>query len=114
MTTLEKEILFDVETIRKDFPILSTTVHGKPLVYLDNAATTQKPNQVLDILNTYYKEQNANIHRGVHHLSEVATFEYEKARGKVKNFINAGENKEIIFTKGTTDGINLVASSYGR
>ena len=114
MTTLEKEISFDVETIRKDFPILSAMVHGKPLVYLDNAATTQKPKQVLDVLNTYYKEQNANIHRGVHHLSEVATFEYEKARGKIKNFINAAENKEIIFTKGTTDGINLVAHSYGR
>ncbi len=114
MSTAEKEILFDVDIVRKDFPILSTTVHGKPLVYLDNAATTQKPRQVLDVLNTYYTAQNANIHRGVHHLSEVATFEYEKARGKVKNFINAAQSKEIIFTKGTTDGINLVAHSYGR
>ncbi|MDP1675218.1 MAG: cysteine desulfurase [Bacteroidota bacterium] len=114
MSELETQIAFDVATLRKDFPILSTTVHGKPLVYLDNAATTQKPNAVLDIQNIYYREQNANIHRGVHHLSEVATFEYEKARGKVKNFINAADNKEIIFTKGTTDSINLVAQSFGK
>jgi len=114
MNTMEKDIVLDVTTIRKDFPILSTSVHGKPLVYLDNAATTQKPQCVLDTLMTYYREQNANIHRGVHYLSEVATFEYEKARGKVKNFLNAADNKEIIFTKGTTDGINLVAQSYGK
>ncbi len=114
MNTVEKEISFDVHTIRKDFPILSTTIHGKPLVYLDNAATTQKPNAVLDMQNVYYREQNANIHRGVHLLSEVATFEYEKARGKVKNFINAADYKEIIFTKGTTDSINLVAQSFGK
>ncbi|MEW5798051.1 MAG: cysteine desulfurase [Bacteroidota bacterium] len=114
MTTLEKEIAFDVSTVRKDFPILSSSVHGKPLVYLDNAATTQKPQIVLDTLIKYYTEQNSNIHRGVHHLSEVATFEYEKARGKVKNLLNAADGKEIVFTKGTTDGINLVAHSYGR
>jgi cysteine desulfurase/selenocysteine lyase len=114
MSTIEKEILFDVEVIRKDFPILASTVHGKPLVYLDNAATTQKPQCVLDALVKYYSEQNANIHRGVHFLSEVATFEYEKARGKVKNYLNAADSREIIFTKGTTDGINLVAHSYGR
>lgn len=90
------------------------SVHGKPLVYLDNAATTQKPEAVLKVQETYYRSQNANIHRGVHHLSEVATFEYEKARGKVKNFINAADAKEIIFTAGTTAGINLVASSFGR
>jgi len=114
MSQLETQISFDVSTLRKDFPILSTTVYGKPLVYLDNAATTQKPNAVLDIQNIYYREQNANIHRGVHHLSEVATFEYEKARGKVKNFINAADNKEVIFTKGTTDSINLVAQSFGK
>ncbi len=114
MSELETQIAFDVTTLRKDFPILSTMVHGKPLVYLDNAATTQKPNAVLDIQNIYYREQNANIHRGVHHLSEVATFEYEKARGKVKNFINAADNKEVIFTKGTTDSINLVAQSFGK
>jgi len=114
MSQLETQISFDVTTLRKDFPILSTTVYGKPLVYLDNAATTQKPNAILDIQNIYYREQNSNIHRGVHHLSEVATFEYEKARGKVKNFINAADNKEVIFTKGTTDSINLVAQSFGK
>ena len=114
MITTETEIVFDVQKIRKDFPIISTLVHGKPLVYLDNAATTQKPNSVLDVQNTYYREQNANIHRGVHHLSETATFEYEKARGKIKNFINASDNKEIIFTAGTTAGINLVAHSFGK
>ncbi len=114
MNTIEKETSYDVETIRRDFPILSTKAYGKLLVYLDNAATTQKPNAVLDIQNIYYREQNANIHRGVHHLSEVATFEYEKARGKIKNFINAADNREIIFTPGTTGGINLVAQSFGK
>ena len=114
MNILEHEISFDVEKVRKDFPILSSMIHGNRLVYLDNAATTQKPNAVLDMQNVYYREQNANIHRGVHHLSEVATFEYEKARGKIKNFINAADNKEIIFTAGTTAGINLVASSFGK
>ena len=114
MTVTENEIVFDVERYRKDFPILTQTVHGKPLVYLDNAATTQKPNAVLDIQNIYYREQNANIHRGVHRLSELATFEYEKARGKIKNFLNAAENKEIIFTAGTTAGINLIAQSFGK
>jgi cysteine desulfurase/selenocysteine lyase len=114
MTVTENEISFEVERYRKDFPILRQTVHGKPLVYLDNAATTQKPNAVLDIQNIYYREQNANIHRGVHRLSELATFEYEKARGKIKNFLNAAENKEIIFTAGTTAGINLIAQSFGK
>ncbi len=114
MNISENKILLDIENIRKDFPILSTLVHSTPLVYLDNAATTQKPNAVLDMQNVYYKEQNANIHRGVHHLSETATFEYEKARGKIKNFINAADNKEIIFTAGTTAGINLVAHSFGK
>ena len=106
--------MFDVESIRKEFPILHRFVHGKPLAYLDNAATTQKPIAVLNAINTYYRENNANIHRGVHHLSELATFEYEKARGKVKNFLNASDSKEIIFTRGATEGINLVAQSYGR
>lgn len=114
MNMIENEISFAVEQYRKDFPILSQSVHGKPLVYLDNAATTQKPNAVLDIQNIYYREQNANIHRGVHRLSELATFEYEKARGKIKNFLNAAENKEIIFTAGTTAGINLIAQSFGK
>ena len=114
MNTSEKELLLDIESVRSNFPILHTRVHGKPLVYLDNAATTQKPEIVLDTLDHYYREQNANIHRGVHHLSEVATFEYEKARGKVKNLIGASDTKEIIFTRGTTESINLVAASYGR
>ncbi len=114
MAIVAKEHMLDVQSLRKDFPILSTTVHGKPLVYLDNAATTQKPTAVLEVQERYYREQNANIHRGVHRLSELATFEYEKSRGKVKNFINAADNKEIIFTSGTTASINLVASSFGR
>ncbi len=113
-TETSKETAFDVESIRKDFPILHRFVHGKPLAYLDNAATTQKPSSVLHAISTYYKEHNANIHRGVHHLSELATFEYEKARGKVKNFLNAADSKEIIFTRGATEGINLVAQTYGR
>jgi cysteine desulfurase/selenocysteine lyase len=104
----------DVERIRKDFPILQQKVHGKPLVYLDNAATAQKPQAVLDAIKHYYEAQNANVHRGVHHLSELATSAYEGARKKVKEFINADSTKEIIFTRGTTEGINLVASSYGR
>jgi cysteine desulfurase / selenocysteine lyase len=108
------EAFFDVSRIREDFPILRQRVHGKPLVYLDNAATSQKPQAVIDALAKYYSSQNANIHRGVHALSELATYEYEKARGKVKLFLNAAESKEIIFVRGTTEGINLVAQSYGR
>jgi cysteine desulfurase/selenocysteine lyase len=114
MNSPHNDIALDVLSLRREFPILGTMVHGKPLVYLDNAATTQKPNAVIAAVDRYYRTQNANIHRGVHYLSEVATFEYEKSRGKVKNFINAADNKEIIFTRGTTDGINLVAHSYGR
>ena len=105
---------FPVEALRQDFPILSTAVRGKPLVYLDNAATTQKPRQVIDVLNDYYRSYNSNIHRGLHTLSEQATNAYEAARGKVRAFINAASDKEVIFTRGTTEGINLVAQSYGR
>jgi cysteine desulfurase/selenocysteine lyase len=105
---------YDVYKIREDFPILKTTVRNKPLCYLDNAATTQKPQLVLDALNKYYTSMNSNIHRGVHYLSGVATDAYEEARVKVKNFINASSEKEIIFTKGTTESINLVANSFGR
>ncbi len=105
---------FDVEKIRKDFPILNEQVHGKPLVYLDNAATAQKPKQVIESLDTYYRETNSNIHRGVHTLSEKATAIYEKARSKVKEFINADSTKEIVFVRGATEGINLVAQSFGR
>lgn len=105
---------FPVEALRRDFPILSNAVRGKPLVYLDNAATTQKPRQVIDALNDYYRRYNSNIHRGVHTLSEQATGAYETARGKIRTFINAASDKEVIFTRGTTEGINLVAQSYGR
>lgn len=105
---------YDVEKIRSDFPILKTKVHGKQLVYLDNAATTQKPLYVIDKTNNYYNKYNANIHRGVHALSQEATEEFESARIIVKNFINALGKNEIIFTRGTTESINLVASSYGR
>lgn len=105
---------YDVEKIRSDFPILKTKVHGKQLVYLDNAATTQKPLYVIDKTNNYYNKYNANIHRGVHALSQEATEEFESARIIIKNFINALGKNEIIFTRGTTESINLVASSYGR
>ncbi len=105
---------FDVERFRKDFPILNEQVHGKPLVYLDNAATSQKPKQVIESLDAYYRETNSNIHRGVHTLSEQATAIYEKARGKVKEFINSDSTKEIVFVRGATEGINLVAQSFGR
>jgi len=110
----ELKSIYDVYRIREDFPILKIKVRNKPLCYLDNAATTQKPQQVLDTLNKYYTSMNSNIHRGVHYLSEAATDAYEKARVKVKNFINAKSEKEIIFTRGTTEGINLVSNSYGR
>lgn len=103
----------DVYTLRKDFPALNIEVHGKPLVYLDNAATTQKPKQVIDKIAEYYSYTNANIHRGVHYLSQKATLEFEQARAKTARFINAGSAKEIIFTRGTTESINLVAHSYG-
>ena len=105
---------FDVARIREDFPILKEKVHGKPLVYFDNGATSQKPQVVIDALNHYYSAENANIHRGVHYLSEQATTAYESARGKVRQFLNARADKEIIFVRGTTEAINLVAQSYGR
>jgi cysteine desulfurase / selenocysteine lyase len=106
--------IFDVEKIRSDFPILQEKVHGKRLVYLDNAATSQKPQAVIDAIDRYYAEYNSNIHRGLHALSERATQAYEDARGKVRRFINAAEDREIVFVRGTTEAINLVASSYGR
>ena len=105
---------FDVARIREDFPILKELVHGKPLVYLDNAATTQKPQAVIDALVNYYQTENSNVHRGVHTLSQLATDAYEGAREKVRQFINAEHDKEIIFVRGTTEGINLVAQTYGR
>jgi cysteine desulfurase / selenocysteine lyase len=105
---------FDVETIRRDFPILQERVRGKPLVYLDNGATSQKPQAVIDAISRYYQSENSNIHRGVHYLSEVATASYEAAREKIRGFLNAKSQQEIIFVRGTTEAINLVAQSYGR
>jgi cysteine desulfurase/selenocysteine lyase len=105
---------FDVEKVRCDFPILRQNVHGKPLVYLDNAATTQKPLSVIHAIDHYYRHDNSNIHRGVHTLSERATAQYENARAAAQRFINAREAKEIIFVRGTTEAINLVTQSYGR
>lgn len=105
---------FDVDQIRKDFPVLSQKVYGKPLIYFDNAATSQKPQVVIDALNDYYSIYNANIHRGVHFLSQKASQAFDDVRTKTANFINAASEKEIVFVRGTTEGINLVASSYGR
>jgi cysteine desulfurase / selenocysteine lyase len=105
---------FDVEKVRRDFPVLDQKVHGKPLVYLDNAATTQKPLAVMEAIENYYRHDNSNIHRGVHTLSERATEAYEKVRGGMRKFLNAADNKEIIFVRGTTEAINLVAQTYGR
>ncbi|CAI3258457.1 cysteine desulfurase [Enterococcus cecorum] len=104
---------FDAKKIRADFPVLDQIVNDEPLIYLDNAATTQKPQAVLDVLNHYYLQDNANVHRGVHTLAERATAEFEAARKKVQQFIHANSNKEIIFTKGTTDSLNIVVQSYG-
>jgi cysteine desulfurase/selenocysteine lyase len=104
----------DIEKIRRDFPILARDVRGKKLVYLDNAATSQKPRVVLDTVARYYEQENANIHRGVHFLSELATREHDHARQAVKSFINAADTREIIFVRGTTEAINLVAQTYGR
>ena len=111
----ERRTAYDLERIRRDFPILHRTIRGgKKLVYLDNAATTQKPQAVIDRIVRYYTEENSNVHRGVHYLSEVATAAYESARTTVRRFINARDEKEIVFTRGTTESINLVASSWGR
>ena len=103
-----------VERIRKDFPILHQEVHGKPLVYMDNAATAQKPQAVIDAIARYYATDNANVHRGVHRLSERATEAYEGARSRISRFLNAAHTREIIFVRGATEGINLVAQTYGR
>ena len=105
---------FPIEQIRQDFPILRQSVHGRPLVYLDSAATSQKPRAVIDTLVRYYEEENANIHRGIHTLSELATADYEAARRKIAAFIHAPDPRNVIFVKGTTEAINLVATSYGR
>jgi cysteine desulfurase/selenocysteine lyase len=112
--TIERLETLDVTRIREDFPILHRTVHGKPLVYLDNANTSQKPRAVIDALTDYYENYNANIHRATHLLSEKATQAYEGARVKVQRFVNAASRKEIVFTRGCTEGINLVANAWGR
>ena len=105
---------YDVERVRQDFPILDQEVYGKPLVYLDNAATSQKPQAVIDALTAYYRQDNSNIHRGIHALSERATASYEAVREQARAFLNAPDRREIIFTRGATEAINLVAQSWGR
>lgn len=112
--TASSSATFDVMRVREDFPILQRRVRGKPLVYLDNAATTQKPQSVIDRIVRYYREENANIHRGVHALSVEATDAYDAARERVQRFINAAEAREIVFVRGATEAINLVAATYGR
>jgi cysteine desulfurase / selenocysteine lyase len=113
-TSTRQSLPLDIERIRRDFPILARDVRGKKLVYLDNAATSQKPRGVIETVVKYYEQQNANIHRGVHFLSELATGEHDRARDAVKNFINAGSTREVVFVRGTTEAINLVAQTYGR
>jgi len=103
----------DWAKLRSDFPILDQQVHGKPLIYFDNAATSQKPRAVIDAIVHYYEHDNANVHRGIHELSNRATTAYEAARTRAAKFINARSADEIIFTRGTTEGINLVANSWG-
>lgn len=105
--------MFDVNQIRKDFPILREQVYGKPLVYLDNGATTQKPRRVVEVMNEYYLRYNSNVHRGVHYLSNKCTDANERARAVVRDYIHAGETEEVIFTRGTTESINLVAYTFG-
>ena len=115
MTSVHTKADFNLEAIRSSFPILQQTHSPNiPLVYLDNAATSQKPNSVIETMNTYYRDYNANVHRGIHKLSEQATSAYEEARLKVRKFINAASKREIIFTRGTTESINLVAQTWGR
>lgn len=114
MTQISHSTILDIDAIRKSFPILDQQINGKPLVYFDNAATTQKPKPVIDALVNYYTKYNANIHRGIHTLAEKATGEFEDTRKLVRDYINAREAEEIVFTKGTTEGINLVAATYGR
>lgn len=110
----KKESAFAVLKHREDFPILTQKVYGKPLIYLDNAATTQKPKAVIEVLSRYYSFENANIHRGIHYLSQKATDTYDEARVSVQHFLNARHSHEIVFVRGATEGINLVAQSYGR
>ncbi|MDG1658364.1 MAG: cysteine desulfurase [Crocinitomicaceae bacterium] len=109
----QKQIPFDVNKIRDDFPLLKRSVYGKDLIYLDNGATSQKPQVVIDAINEYYSENNSNIHRGVHYISQLATTQYEDARKIIQTYINASLPEEVLFTKGTSDSINLVAFSFG-
>lgn len=110
----ETKVVIDLERARQDFPALLQRPRGKPLVYLDNAATTLKPQAVVDAVGTYYTQECANVHRGVHYLSEQATHDYEKARERIQAFLNAAEPREIAFVRGTTEAINLVAQTFGR
>ena len=114
MNAVENNSGFDVEAIRRDFPILQQQINGHPLVYLDNAATTQKPNAVIDAISNYYRNDNSNVHRGAHTLSDRATAQFEGAREKVARFLNAESTKQILWTRGTTESINLVANCWGR
>ncbi|NDP28589.1 MAG: cysteine desulfurase [Flavobacterium sp.] len=114
METITKNSALNIQELRQDFPILSKKINGKPLVYLDSGATAQKPKQVLDAISRYYQTQNANVHRGVHQLSQEITVAYENARATVQKHLNAALSEEIIFTSGTTESINLVASSFGK
>ena len=109
---IEREL--DVAAIRQQFPILNREVKGKPLIYFDNAATAQKPQVVIDALVNYYTDYNANVHRGIHTLAEEATMAFERTRDTAQQYINAASREEIIYTRGTTEGINLVAYSWGR
>src|SRR5438445_2023417 len=117
MSTLTSAVAiptFDVDSVRGDFPVLRQTVHGKPLVYLDSAATAQKPFAVIDAIRRFHEVDCANIHRGVHELSQRSTAAYEETRAKAKRFLNARSKDQLIFVRGTTEGINLVSNSWGR
>src|SRR5208283_5091166 len=115
MSTLTSEIptSFDVDKLREDFPVLKQQIHGKPLVYLDSAATAQKPYAVIDAIRRFHEVDCANIHRGVHELSQRSTAAYEQTRARARQFLNAASDAEIVFVRGTTEAVNLVASSWG-
>src|SRR4051812_29721569 len=113
-TIARNTVTINIKKIRRDFPILSRQINGKPLIYFDSAATAQKPKAVIDAIANYYTDQNANVHRGVHKLSQDITTAYENARITIQKHLNAKHSNEIIFTKGTTESINLIADTYGR
>ena len=114
VTATRSATALDIAAIRRDFPILHQTVNGKPLVYLDNAASSQRPKSVIEAISRYYEHDHANVHRGVHTLSQRATDAYEGARETIRRFINARDTKEIVFVRGTTEAVNLVAQSFAR